>query len=87
MSEAVKEGDGEATVLYEKAGERVARVTLNRPDRANAQNYQMLYELNAAFDRAVADDEVRVIVLAANGKHFSLMVGMQARLCKALTLD
>ena len=71
MSEALKQGDGEATVLYEKAGERVARVTLNRPDRANAQNYQMLYELNAAFDRAVADDEVRVIVLAANGKHFS----------------
>lgn len=59
------------TVLYEKVGERIARVTLNRPEVANAQSYQMLYELNAAFDRAAADDEVRVIVLAANGKHFS----------------
>ncbi|MGD8417869.1 MAG: hypothetical protein PVH91_12485, partial [Pseudomonadales bacterium] len=49
-----------AAVLYEKVGERIARVTLNRPDKANAQNYQLLYELNAAFDRAVADDDVRV---------------------------
>jgi enoyl-CoA hydratase len=60
-----------AAVLYEKVGERIARVTLNRPDKANAQNYQLLYELNAAFDRAVADDDVRVIVLAAAGRHFS----------------
>lgn len=61
----------EPTVLYEKAGERIARVTLNRADRANAQSYEMLYALNEAFDRAVADDDVRVIVLAANGRHFS----------------
>jgi enoyl-CoA hydratase len=60
-----------AAVLYERVGERIARVTLNRPDKANAQNYQLLYELNAAFDRAVADDDVRVIVLAAAGRHFS----------------
>ncbi len=44
---------------------------MNRPDRANAQNYRLLFELNAAFDRAAQDDEVRVIVLAAAGKHFS----------------
>lgn len=60
-----------APVLYEKVGERIARVTLNRPDKANAQNYEMLYALNEAFDRAVADDDVRVIVLAAAGRHFS----------------
>jgi len=75
MSETQTEGAAKAaeepTVLYEKSSDRVARVVLNRPERANAQNYQMLYELNDAFDRAVADDDVRVIVLAANGKHFS----------------
>jgi enoyl-CoA hydratase len=70
------DGAAAPTVLYETvagsgSGGQVARITLNRPDRANAQNYQMLYELNAAFDRAVADDAVRVIVLAANGRHFS----------------
>ncbi|MGE0625900.1 MAG: enoyl-CoA hydratase [Pseudomonadales bacterium] len=70
MSEAHANTEREASVLYEKTG-RIARVTLNRPDKANAQSYEMLYALNDAFDRAVADDEVRVIVLAAAGKHFS----------------
>jgi enoyl-CoA hydratase len=56
---------------YEKVGERIACITLDRADRANAQNYTLLYQLNDAFDRAAADDEVRVIVLRAEGKHFS----------------
>jgi enoyl-CoA hydratase len=38
---------------------------------ANAQDYQMLSELNAAFDRAARDEGVRVIILAADGNHFS----------------
>ena len=71
MSDAVDQGPSAPTVLYEKPHERIARITLNRPERANAQNYQLLYELNDAFDRAVADNDVRVIVLAAAGKHFS----------------
>jgi enoyl-CoA hydratase len=49
----------------------VARLVLNRPERANAQDYALLYALNDAFDAAVADDDVRVIVLAAAGRHFS----------------
>jgi len=71
MSDAELNREPEPSVLYEKVGDRIARVTLNRPDKANAQSYEMLYALNDAFDRAVADDEVRVIVLAAAGKHFS----------------
>ena len=58
-------------VRYELAADRVARITLARADRANAQDYLMLSELNQAFDRAAADDEVRVIILAADGNHFS----------------
>jgi len=58
-------------VRIERPAERVARITLARPDMANAQNYRMLSELNEAFDDAARDDEVRVIVLAADGKHFS----------------
>ena len=57
-------------IEYEIDG-RVAVVTLNRPDQRNAQNAGLLKELDEAFDRAVADKEVRVIVLQANGKHFS----------------
>ena len=58
-------------VLYEQPSEGVARVVLNRPDKANAQNLQMLYGLNEALDKAAADDAIRVIIVAAVGKHFS----------------
>lgn len=58
-------------VSYEMAAPRVARIILNRPERRNAQNTRMLYQLNAAFDRAAQDNNVHVIILAANGPHFS----------------
>jgi len=57
-------------VLYEVRGE-VALVTMNRPEYHNAQNSRMTYALDAAFRRACADDEVKVIVLCGAGKHFS----------------
>jgi len=56
-------------VLY-AVRERVAAITLNRPQYANAQNSAMTYALDAAFARAVNDDEVAVLVLAGTGKHF-----------------
>ena len=57
-------------VLYE-AKDRIAAITLNRPEARNAQNKQVLDELDACWTKAAQDDEVRVIVLKANGKHFS----------------
>ena len=59
------------SVLYETPAEHVARIVLNRPETRNAQDTKLLYALNAAFDRAVQDDTVKVIILAANGPHFS----------------
>ena len=58
------------TIEY-SVDEAVATITLNRPDVANAQDTQLIDELDAAFDLAEADDEVRVVVMAANGRHFS----------------
>jgi len=58
------------TVQYEVNGP-VATVTMNRPEYRNAQNSAMTYALDAAFTRAVDDDEIKVIVLAGAGKHFS----------------
>lgn len=57
-------------VIYERRG-RVAFVTMNRPEYRNAQNSAMTYALERAFARAAGDDEVRVIVLAGAGDHFS----------------
>jgi enoyl-CoA hydratase len=56
-------------VSYEVV-DRVAWVRLNRPEYRNAQNSAMTYALDAAFTRAVDDDDVAVIVLAGNGDHF-----------------
>jgi len=60
---------GDGVVTYE-VRDGVAWVTLNRPEYRNAQNSAMTYALDAAFTRAVDDDEVKVIVLSGNGKHF-----------------
>src|ERR1700691_3449980 len=57
-------------VRYESRG-AIALITLNRPRYRNAQNSAMTYALDAAFDRAVNDDAVVVIVLAGAGDHFS----------------
>lgn len=57
------------TVEY-RVDAAVATITLNRPEVANAQDTQLIDELDAAFDLAEADEDVRVVVMAANGRHF-----------------
>jgi len=59
------------TILYETPTEHIARIVLNRPETRNSQDTRLLYELNDAFDLAAQDDTVKVIILAANGPHFS----------------
>ena len=59
-----------APVRYEVAG-AIATITLARPEAANAQNSELIGALDDAFDRADADDDVRVVILAGDGKHFS----------------
>ena len=57
-------------ILYE-VSDRVAVITLNRPQVANAQTMGLLDDLDAAWTKAASDEEVGVIVLRGNGKHFS----------------
>lgn len=65
-------GPDTSPVAYETNAEgSIAYVTLNRPEYRNAQNSVMTYSLDSAFRRAVDDATVKVIVLRANGKHFS----------------
>ena len=70
-------------LIYEKPEPGIARIWLNRPQARNAQDTAMLYELNEAFDRAVGNDEVKVIVLAAKGPHFSAGHDLQERDARA----
>ncbi len=61
----------ESTVRYENPAEGVARIVLARPEKHNSINPQMIYDVNAAFDRAVRDESVKVINLGADGGNFS----------------
>lgn len=56
-------------ILYQVA-ERIAVITLHRPDKLNAWTGQMGQEVRAAMAAAESDDEVRVIILTGAGKGF-----------------
>lgn len=49
----------------------VATVTLNNPDKHNAFDDAMIAQLSAAFESAARDSDVRVLILASEGKSFS----------------
>ena len=70
MSEGSQQPEEQDIVRYE-AADGIAWITMNRPEYHNAQNGKMTYLLDDAFKAAVADDEVKVIVLRGEGKHFS----------------
>jgi enoyl-CoA hydratase/carnithine racemase len=59
------------TLLYEKSDDRVATVTLNRPESMNAFNRTMCDEFRDVWRRVREDDEVHAVVLrAAKGRAF-----------------
>ncbi len=57
------------TIIYE-VEDRIATITLNRPDRLNAWNIEMMSELIEAFGMADTDDDVRVIIVTGAGRGF-----------------
>ena len=65
-----------AEILY-GVRERVATITLNRPERLNAWTPHMGKELYAAFAEAAADADVRVIVVTGAGRGFCSGADMQ----------
>ncbi len=65
------------TFKYEVSPRGVATLTLDRPDRLNAFNQQMLGELLAQIATIARNEKVRVLVLRAAGKHFSSGADME----------
>src|SRR5208283_1918501 len=59
-----------ATLLFER-GDRIARVTLNRPDRLNALSRQLVEDLRAAAAAIEADPQIRAVLLTGAGPAFS----------------
>lgn len=57
-----------STLLLEFSGE-IARITLNRPDKRNAINPQMMCDLQTAFD-TIEKSHSRLVILTGSGKCF-----------------
>jgi enoyl-CoA hydratase/carnithine racemase len=64
-------------ILYE-VGDKIATITLNRPDRMNAWTAVMEHDVREAMKQASADDDVRVIVLTGAGRAFCAGADMEA---------
>jgi enoyl-CoA hydratase len=60
----------EPTTMTYAVADRVARITLNRPERGNGLTPTLIAELAACVERADLDPAVHVILLAGNGKGF-----------------
>jgi enoyl-CoA hydratase/carnithine racemase len=65
----------EPNVIVEKEG-NIGFITLNRPQDANTFNVPFARELNDGLIGLDNDPEVRVIVIQANGKHFSTGISL-----------
>jgi enoyl-CoA hydratase/carnithine racemase len=64
-------------ITYEVT-DRVATITLDRPDRMNAFTARMMFELIDAFEQADGDDEVRVVVVTGRGHAFCAGADLEA---------
>ena len=58
-------------IRYENPAPGVARVVMTRPKKHNALNPELIFAIDAAFNRALADDSVKVVILAGDGRNFS----------------
>ncbi len=56
--------------LTYQISERTAQITLNRPEKRNALNSELVTELTNAFSLAESDESVKIVVLRANGAAF-----------------
>jgi enoyl-CoA hydratase/carnithine racemase len=62
---------GYAAITYETGADHVATVTLNRPDKLNTFNRQMLDDFRDVWAEIRDTDDVHTVVLRANGRAFS----------------
>lgn len=62
--------NSDSQMVLLKQSDAVATITLNRPSKFNALSMEMLFELSSILDSVAANDDIRVVVLSANGKGF-----------------
>ncbi len=59
------------TATYEVVAPHIAKIMQNRPAQRNAQNNRLTYDMNACFDLAARDEDIKVVLFGGEGPHFS----------------
>ena len=85
MSALPSEHPSDYSTLTLNISKHVAEVSLNRPEAANAMNAPMWSELEHCFKMLDRDEAVRVVILAAHGRHFCS--GIDLAMLSGLTPD
>ena len=67
----------QTTLIISQRGPGVTQITMSRPEVFNAFDESMIAQLDKAFDELISDNNVRIIVLAGDGKHFSAGADLQ----------
>ena len=70
---------GESTLVEYDCSEHIATITLNRPDKLNAVNDDMVRQIASALRRFDTDDNARVAILCGRGRAFSSGADVQQR--------
>ncbi len=80
---------GDFTILrYETSGSgHIAEIVLDRPEKLNAMAPVFFEEIRAAFEQADRDEEVRAVILRAEGKHFTAGLDLVAASTEVLRPD
>tara|TARA_R110000787_G_scaffold74221_4_gene165107 strand:- start:116 stop:895 length:780 start_codon:yes stop_codon:yes gene_type:complete len=66
-----------ANVILVSREHRVGVITLNRPEQFNCLSLAVHREINAALDQFEADNNIRCVLIKANGKHFCTGADLQ----------
>ena len=66
-----------AAVLVDQVEPHVTRITLNRPERLNAMNYDLVAGIHDALDAVAADAEARVAIITGAGRGFCSGLDLQ----------
>ncbi len=82
-------GGIEATLIFEKMGEHMGRLTLNRPQALNALNSQLLEELSAELERLESQaekEDLRVLIVTGAGEK-AFVAGADIKEMRGLSSD
>ena len=76
-----------SNIIWNRCSSSIVEIVLNKPQRRNALDGDMMEELNSLLLRAEADEDIRVVLLKGSGEHFCSGADMKAAPAGGYTID